>query len=156
SMYKNAGPVKFEKLVIKIVPEDSSRVAAMMSGMFDFTNQYPLQFISQLKSAPMVRVQEAQPNFQLLYFGYKITREMVSDRRVRQAMSIAINRAEIAKGIAFGNADPAYTFVDPKAQDFAPKTKDVVVEDVELAKKLLDEAGWKPGADGIREKNGVK
>ena len=32
SMYKNKGPVKFEKLVIKIIPEDSSRVAAMMAG----------------------------------------------------------------------------------------------------------------------------
>jgi peptide/nickel transport system substrate-binding protein len=81
---------------------------------------------------------------------------MVSDRRVRQAMSIAINRAEIAKGIFFGNADPAYTFVDPAAPDFATATKGVVKEDVELAKKLLDEAGWKPGADGIREKDGMK
>ena len=41
SMYKNKGPVKFEKLVIKIVPEDSSRVAAMMAGQFDITHQFP-------------------------------------------------------------------------------------------------------------------
>ena len=47
SMYKNKGPVKFEKLSIKIVPEDSSRVAAMMGGQFDFTNQFPLQFLQQ-------------------------------------------------------------------------------------------------------------
>ena len=46
SMYKNKGPVKFEKLVIKIVPEDSSRVAAMMAGQFDITHQFPPQFIS--------------------------------------------------------------------------------------------------------------
>jgi peptide/nickel transport system substrate-binding protein len=32
----------------------------------------------------------------------------------------------------------------------------MIKEDVERAKKLLDEAGWKPGADGIREKDGVK
>ena len=71
-------------------------------------------------------------------------------------MSIAINRAEIAKGIMLGNADPAYTFVDPAALDFAAATKGVVKEDIELAKKLLDEAGWKVGADGIREKDGIK
>ena len=41
SMYKNKGPVKFEKLVVKIVPEDSSRVAAMMAGQFDITHQFP-------------------------------------------------------------------------------------------------------------------
>src|SRR6478735_12003651 len=41
SMYQNKGPVKFEKLSIKIVPEDSSRVAAMLGGQFDVTHQFP-------------------------------------------------------------------------------------------------------------------
>jgi peptide/nickel transport system substrate-binding protein len=156
SMYKNRGPVKFEKLVIKIVPEDSSRVAAMMAGQFDITHQFPAQFISQAKAAPMLAVTEAKPNFQLLYFGFKTTRPMVQDRRVREAMSIAINRAEIAKGILLGNADPAFTVVDPDALDFDPGTKAMVKEDLERAKVLLEEAGWKVGADGVREKDGLK
>ena len=156
SMYANKGPVKFERLVIKIVPEDSSRVAAMMAGQFDITHQFPSQFIAQAKAAPMLQVQEAKPNFQLLYFGFKTTRPMVADKRVREAMSIAINRAELAKAILLGNADPAFTDVDPDALDFDPKTRDIVKEDLERAKKLLDEAGWKPGADGVREKDGLK
>jgi peptide/nickel transport system substrate-binding protein len=156
SMYQNKGPVKFEKLVIKIVPEDSSRVAAMMGGQFDVTHQIPLQFIQQVKAAPNLNVQEATPNFQLMYYGYKTTRPMVSDKRVREAMNIAINRAEIVKGIALGNAEPAYTYIDSKALDFADSTKGIIKEDVERAKKLLDEAGWKMGADGIREKDGMK
>src|SRR2546421_6737496 len=156
SIYKNRGPVKFEKLVIKIVPEDSSRVAAMMSGQFDITHQFPAQFISQAKAAPMLTVSEARPNFQLLYYGFKITRPMVADARVREAMSIAINRAEIAKAILLGNAEPAVTIVHPDALDFDPATKGVVKEDVERAKALLDEAGWKVGSDGIREKDGMR
>ena len=119
SMYQNKGPVKFEKLSIKIVPEDSSRVAAMLGGQFDVTHQIPLQFIQQVKAAPNLNVQEAQPNFQLMYYGYKTTRPMVADKRVREAMNIAINRADIVKGIMLGNAEPAYTFIDPKALDFA-------------------------------------
>jgi peptide/nickel transport system substrate-binding protein len=156
SMYQNKGPVKFEKLSIKIVPEDASRVAAMMGGQFDVTHQIPLQFIQQVKAAPNLNVQEATPNFQLNYYGYKITRPLVSDKRVREAMNIAIKRADIVKGIMLGNAEPALTFVDPKALDFAEKTKGVIKEDFERAKKLLDEAGWKVGADGIREKDGMK
>ncbi|HSS84094.1 MAG TPA: ABC transporter substrate-binding protein, partial [Reyranella sp.] len=145
SMYKNKGPVKFEKLVIKIVPEDSSRVAAMLSGQFDITHQFPSQFISQAKAAPMLAVTAAKPNFQLLYFGFKITRPMVSDRRVREAMSIAINRAEIAKAILLGNAEPALTIVHPDALDHDPATKGIVKEDIERAKALLEEADWKVG-----------
>ena len=156
SMYQNKGPVKFEKLSIKIVPEDSSRVAAMLGGQFDVTHQIPLQFIQQVKAAPTLNVQEAQPNFQLMYYGYKTTRPMVADKRVREAMNIAINRADIVKGIMLGNAEPAYTFIDDKALDFAASTKGIIKEDVERAKQLLDEAGWKVGTDGIREKDGVK
>ena len=156
SMYNNKGPVKFEKLSIKIVPEDASRVAAMMGSQFDVTHQIPLQFIQQVKASPNLNVQEATPNFQLMYYGYKTNRPMVSDKRVREAMNIAIKRADIVKGIMLGNADPAYTFIDPKALDFAESTKSIIKEDVERAKKLLDEAGWKMGADGIREKDGVK
>jgi len=155
-MYKNPGPVKFDRLVVKIVPEDSTRLAGMLGGQFDFTNNFPGQFLTQAKAAPMLQVQEAKPNFQLLYYGYKISRPLVSDRQVREAMNIGINRAEIAKAVLMGTADPAYTYVDPDALDFAPGTKGMIKEDVERAKALLDEAGWKPGADGIREKDGVK
>src|SRR4029079_1044259 len=92
----------------------------------------------------------------LLYFGFKTTRPMVADKRVREAMSIAINRAEIAKGILLGNADPASTVFDPDALDFDLGSKGVVKEDLERAKTLLDEAGWKLGSDGVREKDGIK
>ena len=120
SMYKNKGPVKFEKLVIKIVPEDSSRVAAMMVGPVRHHPPVPAAIHRPGQDrADAARSPQAKPNFQLLYFGFKTTRPMVADKRVREAMSIAINRAEIAKGILLGNADPAFTFVDPAALDFA-------------------------------------
>jgi peptide/nickel transport system substrate-binding protein len=128
----------------------------MLAGQFDVTHQFPPQFISQAKAAPMLTVTEARPNFQLLYFGFKVTRPMVADKRVREAMSIAINRAEVAKAILLGNADPALTIVDKDALDHDAKTAGIVKEDVERANKLLDEAGWKVGADGVREKDGVK
>jgi peptide/nickel transport system substrate-binding protein len=156
SMYKNPGPVKFEQMEITIVPEDSARLAAMMGNQFDFTNHIPLQFLAQARSAPNLAVVEAQPNFQLNYYGYKTTRPMVADKRVREAMNIGINRAAMVAGIMLGNAEPSTTFVHPKAPDFAAATVGVIKEDVERAKKLLDEAGWKVGADGIREKDGMK
>jgi peptide/nickel transport system substrate-binding protein len=155
AMYENRGPVHFDRLVIKNVPEESSRVAAMMAGTYDYTSQFPTAFIAQAKATPMLQVQEARPNFQLLFFGFKTAREMVSDRRVRQAMSIAINRAELAKGVLLGNAEPAFTYVHPDALDYDPKTAGLIKEDVALANRLLNDAGWKL-VGGIREKDGIK
>ena len=156
-MYKNAGPVKFEKLSIKIIPEDSSRLAAMMSGRFDITTHFPTQFIDQAKKSPLLNVDEANPNFQLMYFGFKASRPLVSDKRVREAMSIGINRAELVKAVMLGQSGPAYTYIHEGALDYAPSTKGIVKEDVARANRLLDEAGWtKKGPDGIRIKDGVR
>ena len=156
SMFKNPGPVKFERMSIKIIPEESSRVAAMMAGRFDFTSAFPAPFIPQAKASPNLVVEKTAPNFQLLYFGYKTTRPMVADARVREAMNIAINRAELASGVLLGNADTAFTIADPQSLDFNAKTLGLIKEDAERAKRLLDEAGWKVGSDGIREKDGMK
>ena len=157
AMYKNRGPANFERLVIKTIPEDTSRLAAMMSGRFDSTNHFPTQFIDQAKKSPLLNVEEAKPNFQLMYFGFKITRPLVSDKRVREAMNIALNRSELTKAVMLGQADPAYTYIHPDALDFAPSTKGIIKEDVARANRLLDEAGWnKRGSDGIRMKDGVR
>jgi peptide/nickel transport system substrate-binding protein len=156
SMYQNRGPVKFERMVIKIIPEESSRLAAMLSGQFDYTSAFPRQFIAQAKANPNLRVAESEGSFSMLYFGYKTTRDMVSDRRVREAMNIAINRAEINTGIFMNQAKAQYTYVAPSALDYNPATAGIVKEDVARAMQLLDDAGWTMGADGIREKDGVK
>ena len=156
SMYQNKGPVKFEKLSITIVPEDSARVAAMMGGQFDITHRSRCSSSTRCSRRRCCRCRRRSRTSSSKYYGFKTNRPMVSDPRVREAMNIAINRAEIVKGIMLGNATPAYTFIDPAALDFNPETKGIIKEDVERAKKLLDEAGWKVGADGFRYKDGVK
>jgi peptide/nickel transport system substrate-binding protein len=154
--FTNRGPVKFERLVHKIIPEESSRVAAVLGGQIDFTDAFPATFIPQAKANPNLTVEQLPATNLLLYFGFKANRPMVSDPRVREAMSIAINRSEIARGTFLGNADPALTYVNPAAPDYNPATMGIIREDVERAKQLLDEAGWKVGSDGIREKDGMK
>jgi peptide/nickel transport system substrate-binding protein len=155
-MFQNPGPVKYERLSVRIIPEESARVAAMMAGQFDFTATFPATFIAQAKANPNLVVEKVDANFQLLYYGYKTTRPMVADARVREAMNIAINRAEIVRGVLLGNADALLTYVAPNALDYSPATASIVKEDMERAKRLLDEAGWVPGPDGIRVKDGIR
>ena len=75
AMYRNPGPVHFDRLVIRIVPEDSSRVAAMLAGTFDYSDHFPQAYIDQAMGAPMLRVEEAKPVFSLAYFGFRTTRD---------------------------------------------------------------------------------
>ena len=129
----------------------------MMGGQFDVTHQIPLQFIQQVKAAPNLNVQEAKPNFQLMYYGYKTTRPMVSDKRVREAMNIAINRAEIVKGIMLGNAEPAYTYIDRQGARLRRRRPRASSRRMSSGPRSCStRPAGRSAADGIREKDGVK
>lgn len=81
------------------------------------------------------------------------------DPSVRKAIVMALNRDQIASVLTQGLSEKASSSVAPASPQSCVDTdaaSAIPTTDVEAAKKLLDEAGWKPGADGIREKDGKK
>jgi peptide/nickel transport system substrate-binding protein len=80
---------------------------------------------------------------------------ILSDIRVRQALSMAIDR-EILVEIGYGSAGRASCNLVPAPEMFASDNTGCLVQDVAGANALLDEAGWVPGADGIRTKDGMR
>ncbi len=80
----------------------------------------------------------------------------LSDPAVKKALSMAINR-EILVGAGYGEAGkPTCNIVPAPAIYSSPNNDDCLVQDIEGANKLLDDAGWVMGSDGVREKDGVK
>ena len=85
--------------------------------------------------------------------GNPVGNDLTSDVRVRRAINIGINREEMIQNVLNGHGTAAYSICDgmPWYNDEAQ-----VSYDPDQAAALLDEAGWKMGADSIREKDGVK
>lgn len=80
----------------------------------------------------------------------------LSDKAVRQAMSMAIDR-ELLTEIGYGAAGRPTCNVLPAPAIYASTANDgCMVQDIAGANAMLDAAGWMPGADGIREKDGVR
>ena len=79
----------------------------------------------------------------------------LGDGLVRKALSMAIDRDHLVE-IGYGRAGRATcTLVSPVATgDAAPASGDCPMQDLEGARQLLEEAGWQPGPDGIRQKSG--
>jgi peptide/nickel transport system substrate-binding protein len=157
--YANKGPAKFEKIITKIVPEEAARLAAMASGQMDVTQTggMPDQYLPQVAKLPTLSILHPERETRTFYLGFKITRENVSDVRVRKALSLAVQRKPIAEQVYFGNAEPASTYIHPKTPDFNPDTPTYLGKyDPEESARLFDEAGWKMGADGFRYKDGKK
>jgi peptide/nickel transport system substrate-binding protein len=80
---------------------------------------------------------------------------ILSDIRVRQALSMAIDRNLLVE-VGYGSSGRATCNLVPAPELYASDNTGCLTQDIEGAKKLLEEAGWMPGADGIREKDGKK
>ena len=79
----------------------------------------------------------------------------LSDMRVRQALSMAIDRALLVE-IGYGQAGRPTCNLVPAPEMFASDNTGCLTQDMEGAKALLEEAGWTPGADGVRTKDGMR
>ena len=80
----------------------------------------------------------------------------LSDRAVRAALSMAIDRGLLVE-IGYGQSGRPTCNIVPAPEIYASSAnEDCLVQDIEGAKRLLDEAGWRPGPDGIRQKGGIR
>lgn len=87
--------------------------------------------------------------------GSPIGNDVTSDITIRKALNIAMDRQEIIDHVLNGEATKATSIADGLPW-YNEETSDMKDGDIEGAKKILDEAGWVEGADGIREKDGVR
>lgn len=79
----------------------------------------------------------------------------LTDRRVRQALVYATDRAAMTKALFQGKQQPFNTWVNPNSPLYKKDVK-AYNYDPAKARELFAAAGWKPGADGMLEKNGKK
>ncbi|WP_434310941.1 ABC transporter substrate-binding protein [Hominifimenecus sp. rT4P-3] len=85
--------------------------------------------------------------------GLTIGNDFTSDIAVRRAINIGLNREEMIQNVLNGHGTPAYSICD-KMPWYNPDSE--VSYDPQAAVKILEEAGWSLGSDGIREKDGVR
>lgn len=80
---------------------------------------------------------------------------LLSDIRVRQAIISAVDAQEVVDTLFTENYPVATSVLSSQAVGYKDESEHYEY-DPKKAEKLLDEAGWKPGADGIREKDGER
>lgn len=155
-VFKNPAP-QVDRVIWRVIPDDNTRLAALMSGQGDVTQYIPYFALQTLKTTPGMHLSQ-QPNYFWDYFlGFKVDKPGVDDPVLRRAIVMAVNRPAIAKAVFFGAGDPADSYLNPNTLDYDPQSKELLAKfDPVAARKLLDENGWVPGSDGIRVKDGVR
>lgn len=151
---------KVDQIFVRIVPDDAAQIAAIKAGDSEIGTFISYADVPDLQKLGTVDIPLVPSGYKESWFFNMSTTEKtkghpaLQDARVRRAIVMAVDRNKITQELLYGLTKPALTFWD--GSPWADTSLTPIPYDPEGAKKLLDEAGWKVGADGIREKDGVK
>jgi len=148
------GPANLDGIKFIVTPEDSVRIGALLAGQADFIRQVQAydEKQAQQQNFPIYAAPTRGVNDSI---SFRPDNPLVSDVKVRQALLHATNAQQVVQTLFSPNYPQATSVIASSAAGYV-NLSDKLKYDPTLAKKLLDEAGWKPGSDGIREKDGKK
>jgi peptide/nickel transport system substrate-binding protein len=147
-------PAKTESYVYRVLPTESDLLAGLKDGSIDWGEIAP-SGVADAKKVSGIRV-EALPGYEMSYVPLQLDpakTHLFQDVRVRKALMLALDRKQAVTDIWHGQAKVADGTQPPASIAYAP-SKTVYQQNIDQAKSLLDEVGWKAGADGMRQKDG--
>lgn len=155
-LYQNPAP-QIDQIIWKVVPESNTLMAAVQSRQGDSSQNVPTFALQNMQRMPGMQVRNQPAAIDDYFLGFRVNKPVMNDLAVRKAINAALDRDTMVKAIYFGFADPRRSMANPNAVDYDPATLELMpAYDPQAAMAMLEEAGWKPGADGIREKDGVR
>lgn len=145
-----------DRYIYRIIPDTSTMYMEMKAGAIDLMSLTPVQYARQTTSRQFTsrfnKFRYPSPGY--LYMGYNLRHPLFGDKRVRQAITAAINKDELIQGVLFGMGQRAYGPIVPGRWAYNPNVKDIAY-DPRHAAELLAQAGWREkNADGILVKDG--
>jgi peptide/nickel transport system substrate-binding protein len=153
--YHLDGPY-LERLVVKYIPDLTVLFTQFTTGDIDYIG---LQGITadHYEEAKGLADREVTPVPQAFIENIALNRGLpiFQDPAVREALYTAMDKQSIIDSIYYGLPSPSESFLPKQSWAFNPDLPKQAY-DPDKAKQILDAAGWVPGGDGIREKNGVR
>ena len=150
---KNPGNVK--EVIYTPIKSDPTRVAALLSGDIDLLTDLPTQDVARLRADPKLKIVDGAENRTIFLAPDVGSAELkhssvkgknpFADKRVRQALSIAIDREAIKRNTMRGLSVPAGIMVAPGVNGYTADIDVPAKVDTEAAKKLLADAGYPNG-----------
>jgi len=151
------GSPYIKRFVFRIIPDTSTQFLELQTGGLDFMSLSPLQYDRQTDTLAFKRLfnKYRYLAFGYTYLGYNLKRPMFQDRRVRQALTYAIDKQEIIDGVLLGYGQAATGPYKPDAWVYNAAVPRYAYNP-DKARQLLAEAGWVDSdGDGILDKNGA-
>jgi peptide/nickel transport system substrate-binding protein len=142
-----------ERVSYLAVTRGETRAAMAEAGQAEIVTTLAPETVARLRRNPRVTVEVVPvPRTRAVKLNARLP--MFADVRTRRAFSLAIDRAGIATALLRSPESAATQLFPPGLGDWHDASLPPLTRDLAEARRLLDEAGWRAGADGIRAKDG--
>jgi peptide/nickel transport system substrate-binding protein len=152
------GRPNIDSVVFKVIPDLATQFLELKSGGIDQMGLTPIQYSRQTNDAKFTN---SFRKYKYLasaytYLGYNLKEPLFKDPQVRRALTHAIDKEEIVKGVQLGLGSPATGPYKPGTIWYNPKVPRFPY-DPELAQKILAGLGWEDhDGDGWLDKDGKR
>ena len=148
------GKPNLDTIIYKVIPDNNIMLTQLKTGPLDIITNVPFSQLDQVKGIEGVGV-VSTPNMIWEHLDFNLDNTLFQDVRVRQAITLGIDRQAIIANVLKNSASPAAGDQSPLSWGYNPTAKQVV-RDIGAARELLSQAGWQQGTDGIFAKDGRK
>jgi oligopeptide transport system substrate-binding protein len=143
--YWNAANVKLNGIVFHAIENQDSEERAFRAGQLHVNYQLSSGKIDRYRREHP-ELLHIDPHLATYFYKINVTKPPLNDKRVRQALAMAIDRESIVTNVLRGGQFPAYSLTPPNTAGYTPRAK--IPRDLNLARKLLADAGY-PGGKGL-------
>ncbi len=154
--YWDAPRPYLDKLIVRFIPDASARAIAIETGEIDLAPSTPVAYsdLDRLKELPSLGFETNgyQYTNSISRVEFNLEKDVFKDVRVRRAFAHVIDRNVIFNTVNFGYGATITGPINPKLTKWFVDDLKTYPIDLKAAEALLDEAGYKRGADGIRFK----
>lgn len=140
--YWETGLPLLDGIEMTIASDDTARTTAVTTGTVDFIEYAPLRDIELLQGDSSI-VLAGNTNTNIRFLGFNLRRQPFDNPKVRQAISMVIDREAVLGPAVFGHGTPVVTIFPPDY--WAALKVDIPAPDIDGAKALLAEAGFPDG-----------
>jgi peptide/nickel transport system substrate-binding protein len=154
-IFKHQGPAYLDEIEWKFVLEATTRAAVLQTGEVKAAEDIAYQDVKVLERDPNLRLLRGIPAGTPWTIFPNLQKFPTSELAVRQALHHAIDKGALVRVVFHGQSAAAWSPLQPTTPGyhaaFAPYAFNPA-----RAREILEVAGWKPGADGIRAKEGKR
>jgi peptide/nickel transport system substrate-binding protein len=155
-VFEHTGPAYLDKVTFRFYTDSPTRLSALQAGDVNLIETPLYNELENLKSDSKYAVNLVyNPGLPVVIFLDSVV-PPTDDIAVRQAMNFAVDRDTIVATGMFGVTKPAWGPLWETTPFYSKDVESIYSFDPDKAKQLLDAAGWAPGSDGIRAKNGQR